>query len=104
MREYTCVCMLVHVSLTCQVVLIQLICITVYSGLIAPTLSQDIGFGNPTPPPPTNQMPSFYAAAQAVSAFGIPSHHQGPGAYPPPVGKGIVQHRNTIRTASCVHI
>ena len=58
--------------------------------IIAALLLQDIGFGDPTPPPPINQPPSFFAAAQAVSAFGMPSHHQGPGAYPPPVGKLLV--------------
>jgi len=45
---------------------------------------QDIGFGDPTPPP-VHQPPSFYAAAQAVSAFHTP---QSSGGYPPPAGGG----------------
>lgn len=36
-----------------------------------------------------HQPPSFYAAAQAVSAFGMPPHNQGPSGYPPPAGKLI---------------
>jgi len=47
-------------------------------------LQQDIGFGDPTPPP-VHQPPSFYAAAQAVSAFHSP---QSGGGYPPPAGGG----------------
>ena len=54
-------------------------------------LLQDTGFGDPTLPFPINQSTSFYAPAQAVSAFDMPSHHQGPDAYPPPVGKLLVQ-------------
>ena len=48
---------------------------------------QEIGFGDPTPPPPVNQPHSFFAAAQAVSAFMPP--HQGSGAYPPPSKSAI---------------
>ena len=49
---------------------------------------QEIGFGDPTPPPPpVNQPHTFYAAAQAVSAFMPP--HQSSGAYPPPSKSAI---------------
>ncbi|XP_065903186.1 annexin A4-like [Dysidea avara] len=49
-----------------------------------PGNTSDIGFGDPTPPP-VHQPPSFYAAAQAVSAFHTP---HSTGGYPPPAGGG----------------